>query len=63
MLTLRTRSFTQSVSVSAATTAMTLAILFPLKTMKSLQNGVATSFQVTLVFNKNRITSAELSQH
>ena len=39
---------TLSVSVNAA---MTLAILFSLKTMKSLQNGFATHFQVTLLFS------------
>ena len=40
--------FTPSVSVNAA---MTLAILFSLKTMESLQNGVATHFQATPLFS------------
>ena len=39
--------FTPSVSVNAA---MTLAILFSLKTMELLQNGVATDFLETLLF-------------
>ena len=39
--------FIPSVSINAA---MTLAILFSLKTMESLQNGIATHFQATPLF-------------
>ena len=46
--------FTQSVSVN---TAMTLAILFSLKTMELLENWLQTHSGVTLVFNENRIAS------
>ena len=52
----------QAVSVNVTT----LAILFSLKTIESLQNGVATHFPSdSFVFNENSITSiiAELSQH
>ena len=41
--------FRPSVSVNTAKTAMMLAILFLLKTMESLQNGVANHFQQIFV--------------
>ena len=47
--------FTPSVSVNAA---VTLAILFSLKTIESLENGLQTHSGVTsIVFNENRIAS------
>ena len=54
-------SFTSSVSVNSA---MTIAILFSLKTMQSLQIGVATTFwSNSIVFNENimAIVIAELT--
>ena len=38
--------------------AMTLAILFSLKTMESLQTGFATHFQATLLFSKRTVSLA-----
>ena len=39
--------------------AMTLAILFSLKTMGSLQNGVATHFQLTPLFTTDSLASLQ----
>ena len=54
VLLLRKGQFAPSVSVNAA---MTLVILFSLKTMESLQNGVATDFQVTPLFSMSAMQS------
>ena len=48
---------TPSVSVKAA---MTLAILFSLKTMESIQNGVVTHFRATPLFSMRTVLLASL---
>ena len=50
--------FTPSISVNTATTL--LAILFSLKTMKSLQKGIATHFQSTPLFSMRKESLASL---
>ena len=50
--------YTKHQSQCCNNSAMMLVILFSLKTMESLQNGVVTHFRVTpLFFNKNSIAS------
>ena len=50
--------YTERQSQRCDTSMMMLAILFSLKTMEPLQNGVATYFQVTLLFSMKTVSLA-----